>query len=166
MTWKNEHFVGSESPLSGGNDALLQSWKGREVPQDKSKAMQQMLLVTQWVSVFSLGDQTVFLQAQRTAEHAVTMSLTEYQELAPKLTYSYLNSPLFFLTIGKKILLPFYEVNCAFVLACLHLLAYMQGRSLAVPTCAWQHLCHQSHGCWALLCWVGHIAMTEKQGAT
>lgn len=55
--------MGSESPLSGGNDALLQSWKGREVPQDKSKAMQQMLLVTQWVSVFSLEAQIVFCKS-------------------------------------------------------------------------------------------------------
>lgn len=60
MTWKNDRFMGSESSLSDGNDLLLQKWKGREVPQDKSKAMQQMLLVTQWVSVFSLEGQNVF----------------------------------------------------------------------------------------------------------
>lgn len=102
-----------------------------------------------------------FCKSQRTAEHAAIMSLTAYQELAPKLTCCILNSPLFFLTIGKKFLLPFYEVNSPLVLACVHLLAYMQGRSLSVPSCAWQHMCHQSHGCWALLCCVGHIAMTE-----
>lgn len=102
-----------------------------------------------------------FCKSQRTAEHAAIMSLTRvYQELAPKLTCCILNSPLFFLIIGKKFLLPFYEVNCPLVLACVHLLACMQGRSLSVPSCAWQHMCHQSHGCWALLCCVGHIAMT------
>lgn len=51
--------MGSESPLSGGNDAYCIA--GREVPQDKSKAMQEILLVTQCVSVFSLEGQIVIL---------------------------------------------------------------------------------------------------------
>lgn len=103
MSWKNDRFMGSESPLSGGKDALLQSWKGREAPQDKSKAMQQMLLVTQWVSGFPLEGQIVFFcKSQRTAEHAVTMSLTEYQELSPKLTDCILNSLLFLLSMERN----------------------------------------------------------------
>lgn len=79
MTWKNVCFMGSESPLSGGNDALLQSWKGREAPQDKSKAMEQMLLVTQWVSVFSLEAQIVVLQVpkdSRACSHHVLIRIS------------------------------------------------------------------------------------------
>lgn len=102
--------MGSESPPSGGNDAYCIA--GREVPQDKSKAMQEILLVTQWASVFSLEGQIVILcKSQRTVKHVVTMPLTEYQELAPKFTYCILNLLLPFLTIGKKVLVAFYEVN-------------------------------------------------------
>lgn len=46
-------------------------------------------------SLFSLlRPKLWFCKSQRTAEHAVTMSLTEYQELASKLTCCILNSPL------------------------------------------------------------------------
>lgn len=69
--------MGSESPLSGRNDAYCIA--GREVPQDKSKAMQETLLVTQWVSVCSLDGQIVILcKSQRTVKHVVAMPLREY----------------------------------------------------------------------------------------
>ena len=127
--------MGSESPPSGGNDAYCIA--GREVPQEKSKAMQEMLLVTQWVSVFSLEGQIVILcKSQRTVKHVVAMPLREYQEFTPKLTYCILNPLLPFLTIGKKSLLAFYEVNCPVVPACLHLLVYTQGRFM-VPGCSY-----------------------------
>lgn len=119
--------MGCESPLSAGNDACCIA--GREVPQDKSEAMQEILLVTQWVSVFSLEGQIVILcKSQRTGKHAVAMPLRQHQDIAAKLTYCILNPLLPFLRIGKKYLLTFHEVNCPVVPTCSRLLVFMQGR--------------------------------------
>lgn len=155
--------MGSESPPSGGNDAYCIA--GREVPQDKSKAMQEILLVTQWVSVFSLEGQIVILcKSQRTVKHVVTMPLTEYQELAPKFTYCILNLLLPFLTIGKKSLWLFMKLIVLLcLLVCISWCTCRVGLwSLAVSTSAWLHMCCRSHGCWSVLCCVVHITMTEK----
>lgn len=127
--------MGAESPPSGGNDADCVA--GREVPQNKSKAMQEMLLVTQWVSVFCLEGQIVILcKSQRTTKHVVAMPFRVHQEFTPKFIYCVLNSLLPFLRTGKKSLLAFYEVNCPVVPAHLHLLVYMQGRFM-VPGCSY-----------------------------
>lgn len=99
--------MGSESPLSAGNDARRIA--EREVPQDKSEAMQEILLMTQWVSVFSLEGQIVILcKYQRTGKRVVNMPLRQHQDIAPKLTYCVLNTVLPFLRIGRKYLLAFF----------------------------------------------------------
>lgn len=94
-------------------------------------------------SLFSLlRPKLCFCKSQRTAEYVVTMSLTEHQELAPKLTYCILNSPLYFSQQERKSCLflfissfPFYKVNCPFLPACLDLLAYPHG--IPLPGCSY-----------------------------
>lgn len=106
MAWKNDRFMGSESPLSAGNDASCIA--GREVPQDKSKAIQETFLVTQWVSVFSLEGQIMIIcKSKWTVRHVVSMLLRDYEELAPKLTYCILNPTLPFAKVGGKVFVGF-----------------------------------------------------------
>lgn len=149
--------MGSESPPSSGNDAYCIA--GREVPQDKSKAVQEMLLVTQWVSVFSLEGQIGILwksQSEACSRHALKRILGVSSQTQPRHA-----NLLPFLTVGKKSLLVFYEVNCPVVPACL--CTCRAGLwSPSVPTSDQLHMCYQSYGYWSLLCCVAHIAMTGK----
>lgn len=90
--------MGSESLPSGENDAYCIA--GREVPQYKSKAMKETLLMTQ--RVLSLKVQIVVsCKPQRSRKHVVALPLREHHEFAPKFTYCILKPLIPFLRLGK-----------------------------------------------------------------
>lgn len=110
--------MGSESPPSSGNDAYCIA--GREVPQDKSKAVQEMLLVTQWVSVFSLEGQIGILwksQSEACSRHTLKRILGVSSQTQPR----HANLLLPFLTVGKTSLLFFMKsIVLLCLLVCVH----------------------------------------------